>query len=127
MEDLVVVRVVIHNPVGVSIERAVPLTGDELDVLWRVLVRLDVVGAAVRVERSTSRHVLADGDEREEVLADDAGELFELRSTDAVGAVDGEGGEEEAAFLQAGVRRAGSEFAKEWKGKEGGGRTARVV
>jgi hypothetical protein len=121
VENLLVVGVVEDNTVRVSIERAMPLTGDEVDVLRSVLVRLDVVSSAVLVERTASGGVFADGDEGEEILADEGGELFQLGSTDTVGAVDGEGGKEEAAFLLSGNvgKSVGGRYREEEEGTNG--------
>lgn len=104
VEDAVGVGVVEDDAVGVAVERGVALPRHELDVARRALLRLDVVGAAVKVEVARLGRVVAHGDDGQEVVADDLEELLELGRADAVGAVDREGGQEVTAGLGASER-----------------------
>lgn len=99
MEHPLTIRIVVDDPIGISVIRAISLIRHELGSRGSLLLGLDIVGSALRVESTGSGRVVAGDDEGEDVVRDDRGESFESGCADTVGAIDGEGGEEVTALL----------------------------
>lgn len=100
VKDALAIGVIVDDAIGVPIKRAIPLIRHQRGPRRGLLLRLDVVGSALRVERAERGRVVASDDEGEDVVRDDFGKVAQLGSADSVGAVDGEGGKEMAALLQ---------------------------
>ena len=91
MKNSSFVRIIKNDSIGISVERAVSLQRNERYTRRSSLLRLDVIGTALRVERSNRRNFIFGDVESEGRRSDMVDESLQFRCSYSVRAIDRDG------------------------------------